>query len=177
MEGFLMILNLSKIKTEALLLFCKDLIKSYQDGQSKNFDINPSIDNTIKELSIDFLKQINNVTHDTKYYINNSKHFRIKAILDTYNFINETISKELEENTLFNPAMLYFSLLAVWFKEYNKESKSKEYIYFTIYTYGKVYDTLLVNIKDEEFKKLNIKMLEIAEKVVNKVERLSFRKK
>lgn len=170
-----MILNLSKIKTEALLLFCKDLIQTYKDSESKKFNINDEIDGKINKLSDDFLVQINNVTRDQKFYLDNRKHFKIKAILNTYNFINEIISKELEKDSLFNPAMLYFSLLAVWFKEYNKESKSKEYIYFTIYTYGNVYDTLLLNIKDIEFKQLNIKMLEVAEKVIGKVERLSLR--
>ena len=40
------------------------------------------------------------------------------------NFINNEISKNLKQNEEFNPSMLYFSLLAVWFKELNKESKS-----------------------------------------------------
>jgi hypothetical protein len=71
--------------------------------------------------------------------------------------------------------MLYFSLLAVWFKELDKESKSKKYIYFTIYPYGNVYDKLLLNIKDESFKKLNISMIEIAEKIIYRVDRFSFR--
>ena len=71
--------------------------------------------------------------------------------------------------------MLYFSLLAVWFKELNKESKSKEYIYFTIFTYGKVYDEFLVNIKDENFKKINISMILLAEKIIYKFDKYAFK--
>jgi len=66
-------------------------------------------------------------------------------------------------------------MLAVWFKELDKESKSKEYIYFTIYPYANVYDKLLVNIKDEKFKRLNIEMIELAEKVVFDLDKVSFR--
>jgi hypothetical protein len=71
--------------------------------------------------------------------------------------------------------MLYFSLLAVWFKELNKESRSKEYIYFILYPYANVYDKLLVEIKNKEFKVLNIKMLELAEEIIYKFDRYSFR--
>ena len=71
--------------------------------------------------------------------------------------------------------MLYFSLLALWFKELNKESKSKEYIYFILYPYSNVYDKLLVEIKDKEFKLLNIKMIELAEKVIYNFDKYSFK--
>jgi len=171
-----MILNLSKIKTESLLLFCRDLIISYKD--KKDIDIN-GIDKELIEkfnkISDEMLTQINNVTHSSDYYIKNRKHYRVKAVLDGYNFINKEISKVLENKTAFNPSMLYFSLLALWFKELNKESRSKEYIFFTIYTYGKVYDELLVKIKSEDFKKLNISMLEVAEEVVYNLDAYSFK--
>ncbi len=145
-----MILNLSKIKTEALLIFCKDLISSYKDKEEKLFDIDDEIDKYINEISNDMYKQMNNCTFPNDYYMKNRTHYRIKAVLEAYNFINNEITKELSEEgkgKLFNPAMLYFSLLAVWFKELDKESRSKEYIYFTIYPYANVYDKLLVNIK------------------------------
>ncbi len=74
--------------------------------------------------------------------------------------------KNLKQNDTFNPSMLYFSLLAPWFKELNKESRSKEYIYFILYPYSQVYDKLLVEMKNKEFKELNIKMIELAEKVI-----------
>lgn len=174
-----MILNLSKIKTEALLLFCKDLIDSYKDKEEDLFDIDVLTSQYIDDISKDMYKQMGNVTFPNDYYIKNRTHYRIKAVLKAYNFINKELTKEFEQNKgtakLFNPAMLYFSLLAVWFKELDKESKSKEYIYFIIYPYANVYDKLLINIKDEKFKQLNISMLEIAEKIIYKLDRVSFR--
>ncbi|QKF80830.1 hypothetical protein CRV08_09115 [Halarcobacter ebronensis] len=170
-----MILNLSKIKTEALLLFCKDLIDSYIDKEEHLFNIDEELDSYINKISKDMLKQINIATLPTKYYIENRNHYRIKAVLNAYNFINKELTIELKKGKAFNPSMLYFSFLAVWFKELDKESKSKEYIYFTIYPYTNVYDKLLINIKDEKFKLLNIKMLEIAEKVVYKLDKLSLK--
>lgn len=170
-----MILNLSKIKTEALLLFCKDLIASYKGKEEKIFDISNEINDYINEISDGMYKQMNNCTFPNDYYMKNIKHYRVKAVLKAYNFINSEIEKEFKDGKLFNPAMLYFSLLAVWFKELDKESKSKEYIYFTIYPYSNVYDKLLVNIKDEKFKRLNISMIEIAEKIIYKLDRVSFK--
>ncbi len=169
-----MILNLSQIKTEAILLFCKDLISSYKDKEENFFDIDKEINQYINKISEDMYKQLINCTFPNEYYIKNSNHYRIRAILDTYDFINKQLSLELKEGTPFNPAMLYFSLLAVWFKELDKESKSKQYIFFTIYPYGNVYDKLLINIKDESFKKLNISMIEIAEKIIYRVDNFSF---
>lgn len=170
-----MILNLSKIKTEALLLFCKDLISSYKDNDEKIFDIDESIDKYISEISNDMYKQMQNCTFPNEHYMKNRKHYRIKAVLDAYNFINKELTKELKDGKVFNPAMLYFSLLAVWFKELDKERRSKEYIYFTIYPYSNVYDKLLVNVKNEEFRSLNIAMIELAEKVVYRLDKVSFR--
>ena len=170
-----MILNLSKIKTEALLLFCKDLISSYKDKDENLFDLNEDIDKYINDISNDMHKQMQNCTFPNEYYIKNKNHYKIKAVLEAYNFINKDLTKELERNKVFNPAMLYFSLLAVWFKELDKESRSKEYIYFTIYPYSNVYDKLLVNVKNEEFKALNISMIELAEKVVYRLDKVSFR--
>ncbi len=173
-----MILNVSKIKTEALLLFCKDLISSYKDSNEKLFDIDDEIDKYIIQISNDMYKQMDNCTFPNEYYIKNRKHYRVKAVLEAYNFLNKEITKELSVDgtgKVFNPAMLYFSLLAVWFKELDKESKSKEYIYFTIYPYANVYDKLLVNIKDEKFKFLNIAMLELAERVIYKLDKTSLK--
>lgn len=168
-----MILNTSKIKTEAILLFCKDLILAYKSEQENSFDINSNVDKEMIKISDEMLKQINVVTRNQKYYLENRAHYRIKAILNSYNYINKQISNELKKDSKFNPSMLYFALLSTWFKELDKESRSKEYIYFLIYPYTKVYDQLLVNIKDEEFKKLNILMIEIAERVIFKLDKIS----
>lgn len=171
-----MILNLSKIKTESLLLFCRDLILSYKDKEDISINgVDKELIEKFNTISNEMLTQINYVTHKSDYYIKNRKHYKVKAVLAAYNFINKEISESLEKKKNFNPSMLYFSLLALWFKELNKESRSKEYIFFTIYTYGKVYDDLLVKIKSEEFKKLNISMLEVAEEVVYKLDAYSFK--
>ena len=171
-----MILNISKIKTESLLLFCRDLILAYKDKEDINiYGADKELITKFNKISDEMLTQINNVTFPTEYYLKNRKHYRIKAVLDGYNFINKEISKILEKKEAFNPSMLYFSLLALWFKELNKESRSKEYIFFTIYTYANVYDELLVKIKNSDFKKLNITMLEVAEEVIYKLDKYSFR--
>ena len=92
----------------------------------------------------------------------------IGMALGLENIASNEISKSLKEFEAFNPSMLYFSLLALWFKELNKESRSKEYIYFILYPYSHVYDRLLVGMKNKEFKELNIKMIELAEKIIYK---------
>ena len=172
-----MILNVSKIKTESLLLFCKDLILSYKDRVDVNdYGMDKEVIEKFNNIGNDMLKQILNVTFPQNYYLQNRKHYRIKAVLDGYNFINDEISKNLEENEAFNPSMLYFSLLAVWFKELNKESRSKEYIYFLLYPYSQVYDKLLIEIKNKEFRALNIKMIELAENVIYKFDKYNFAK-
>ena len=170
-----MILNLSKIKTQSLLLFCKDLILSYKGKDDiEKYIIDKYVIEKFNNIGNDMLKQISNVTYPQNYYLENRKHYRIKVVLDGYNFINNEISKNLKQNEEFNPSMLYFSLLALWFKELNKEAKSKEYIYFILYPYSNVYDELLVGIKDKEFKILNIKLIELAEKVIYKFDKYSF---
>jgi hypothetical protein len=172
-----MILNVSKIKTESLLLFCKDLILSYKDRVDVNdYGMDKEVIEKFNNIGNDMLKQILNVTFPQNYYLQNRKHYRIKAVLDGYNFINDEISKNLKENEAFNPSMLYFSLLAVWFKELNKESRSKEYIYFLLYPYYQVYDKLLIEIKNKEFRALNIKMIELAENVIYKFDKYNFAK-
>ena len=171
-----MILNLSKIKTESLLLFCRDLILSYKDKEDiDTYGTDKELIAKFNKIGDEMLKQINNVTYPSEYYIKNRKHYKIKAILNGYNFINKQISKSLEKKKAFNPSMLYFSLLALWFKELDKESRSKEYIFFTIYTYSNVYDELLVKIKNTKFKQLNISMIEVAEEVIYKLDAYSFK--
>jgi len=166
-----MIINLSKIKTEALLLLCKDLISSYENSEDIDFSIDKNIKDYIDEISKDILKELKKVTRDNDFYIKNKSSSRIKSILKAYNFINKELSLEFQDSVEFNPSMLYISLLAMWFKELEKESKSKEYIYFFIYPYSNVYDKLLLNIKDEKFRNLNIKMIDIAERVILKYDK------
>ncbi len=161
-----MILNLSKIKTEALLLFCRDLIDAYASSDDNIFNIDNEIKIYINDTIRQLQKAINNTVQPQRYYIENSKNIRIKSILKSYNFINKSISKYLSQGQQFNPAMLCFSLLTTWFAELRYENKSKEFIYFTIYPYGNIYDKLLLNIKDTNFKALNISMIQISEKTM-----------
>lgn len=160
-----MILNISAIKTEALLLFCRDLIISY-----KNVDMDFYLDEDLKKeflaINEEILIQISYVTNDSKYYLENRANFRIKAILKAYSFINDELNKALKTNEKFNPSMLFFSLLTLWFKELNKESKSKFFIFFTLYPYSKIYDKFLLKNKSLEYKNINIKMITLAEKII-----------
>ena len=166
-----MVLNISKIKTEALLLFCKDLILSYKDTKPLD-SANKKLQEEFSLINDEILKQLNSVTSDTKYYLANRKNFRIKAIIKCYDFINSQLSKNLKENEEFNPSMLYFSFLTLWFKELNKESSSKEYIYFTLYPYSQIYDKFLLKMDDISYKQLNIKMIDLAEYIIDKYEKL-----
>jgi len=170
-----MIINLSKTKTEALLLLCKDIISSYKDKEIDIFCIDKEIKEFMNIVSSDMLKQLSNVTRDNEFYIKNKNSYRINAILNAYNFLNKELTNEFKDGVEFNPSMLYFSMLAMWFKELGKESKSKEYIFFLLYPYGKVYDKLLLKIEDEKFKNLNIKMIEIAERIILKYDRVSLK--
>lgn len=170
-----MIINLSKIKTEALLLLCKDIISSYKDKEIDIFSIDKEINIFMNEVSKDIYKQLQNVTRENSFYLENKSSVRVSAVLNAYNFLSKELSNEFKEGVEFNPSMLYFSMLAMWFKELGKESKSKEYIYFLIYPYSNVYDKLLLNIKDEKFKVLNIKMIDIAERIILKYDSLSFK--
>lgn len=171
-----MVINISKIKTEALLLFCKDLILSYKDNNDiKEYGLDRDILVEFNNIGLTILKEIEKITFSQDYYIRNRKNFRVKAILNCYDFINKEVSKNLKLNEEFNPSMLYFSLLTLWFKELNKESTSKEYIYFILYPYFQVYDKFLVNIKNLEFKGLNIKMIELAEKVIFNFDKYNLR--
>ncbi|TLS72514.1 hypothetical protein FE243_03685 [Aliarcobacter thereius] len=167
-----MILNISKIKTEALLLFCRDLINSYKDSKS-NLGLDDLLEEEFKTINSDIYKQLNNLLQDSSFYIKNQNSFRVKAILKSYNFINRSISKSLQKDESFNPSMLLFSLLALWFKELNKEADSKEYIYFILYPYSNVYDKFLLKIKNSDFRNMNIKMIDIAEKTIENYENFS----
>ncbi|HJE02608.1 hypothetical protein [Aliarcobacter thereius] len=167
-----MILNISKIKTEALLLFCRDLINSYKDSKS-NLGLDDLLEEEFKTINSDIYKQLNNLLQDSSFYIKNQNSFRVKAILKSYNFINRSISKSLQKDESFNPSMLLFSLLALWFKELNKEADSKEYIYFILYPYSNVYDKFLLKIKNSDFRNMNIKMIDIAERTIENYENFS----
>ena len=164
-----MIINSSKVKTEALLLLCRDLIDSYKVNSAELFkidsDIKEFIDNKIEHL----LKAINLAVQPIDYYLRNKKVSRIAIILRTHSYISKNLSSYFKEGDSFNPAMLCFALLCSWFAELSINEEDKEFIYFSIYPYGEVYDQLLLNISNNNYRNLNISMLNIAEDVVLKL--------
>jgi len=161
-----MIINSSKVKTEALLLFCRDLINSYKDNADEIFDVAKDITEFIENRITQLSKAINTTVQSVDYYIRNKRVSRIAMILKTYEFINKSITKVLSKNTKFNPAMLCFTLLSTWFAELGHEIKSKEFLFFTIYPYGEIYDKLLLDADNIEYKTLNISMLNVSEKTI-----------
>ncbi len=170
-----MIVNLSLVKTEALLLFCRDLIESYINDDTNSFQLSQELQLFIQDRTKQLLKAINNVIQPTDYYMRNSNVTRISIIIKYYNYINNKIEKEFKNNALFNPSMLCFTLLCSWFTELNIAQNNKEFIYFARYPYGEIYDRLLLNIRDDNFKQLNIKMLNISENIVLKLYNYRYR--
>ncbi len=169
-----MILNTSKIKTEALLLFCKDIILSYQETNQDLFAVDNEVKVFIQKNMQEILRELYKATKPNDFYWAKKEHTYVKAVLRSYEYLNKTLNEELEKGKAFNPSMLCFSLLASWFAELQKESRSKEYIYFILYPYALVYDKLLLNITNQEFKALNIAMISVAEKVVLRLDRYKF---
>lgn len=170
-----MIINSSKVKTEALLLFCRDLIDSYKDNHDEVFNISYEIKDFVEIRIKQLHKSINNVTQPIDYYLRNKQVSRIHMILKSYEYINKSITKLMKNNMKFNPTMLCFSLLSTWFAELEKENNTKEFLFFIIYPYSEIYDKLLLNIDNIEYKKLNISMLNIAESTVLKLNTYRFK--
>jgi len=170
-----MIFNSSKIKTEALLLFARDLIDSYSKSKEDVFEVSNELREFIDTRIMQLYKAINISVQTIDYYLRNKNVSRIAMILKTYQFINKNITKLLKNNTKFNPSMLCFSLLSTWFAELGKESSSKEFIYFTIYPYSEIYDALLLKIQNLEYKSLNITMLNVAEDTIFKLNTYRFK--
>jgi hypothetical protein len=170
-----MIINSSKVKTEALLLFSRDLINSYIDNKEEVFDISFALKEFVASRIIQLQKAINVTVQPIDYYLRNKKVSRIAMILKTYQFINTNITELLENNKKFNPSMLCFSLLSTWFAELSKEKGTKEFMFFSIYPYSEIYDKLLLNIDNLEYKYLNISMLNIAENTIFKLNNYRFK--
>jgi hypothetical protein len=170
-----MIINSSKVKSEALLLFCRELIKSYENGDDKLFNISQNVIDFINIQSTQLHKAINVVVQPVDYYMRNKQVSRISIILKTYNYINKNISNSLKNGDKFNPSMLCFSLLSTWFAELSSCQNDKEFIYFCLYPYSEIYDKLLLNINDLEYKNLNISMLNLAEDTIIKLNNYRFK--
>jgi len=165
-----MIIDIVSLKTEALLLFCRDLINTYNEEnhspQNTIFIADNYLKGFIKNHIDNLQKGINAILQPNEYYLRNMKVTRIRLILKLYNQINKMVSNHLKNDNRFNPSMLLFAMLATWFKELGYENNSKEFIFFSIYPYSEIYDILLLNVKDLEYKKLNINMIQIAEDVI-----------
>jgi len=170
-----MVINSSKVKSEALLLFCRDLIDSYKNNSDHIFDISQEMINFIDEQIDQLNKAINKTIQPIDYYIRNSKVSRISLIINSYNYIDKNISKLLKNGDKFNPTMLCFSLLSTWFAELSIGEKDKEFLYFCLYPYSEIYDKLLLNTNNLEYKNLNIGMLNIAEDTIVKLDRYRFK--
>jgi hypothetical protein len=170
-----MVINSSKVKTEALLLLCRDLINSYKSSDTKVFDIDNNILKFIDLRVEQLLDAINITVQQPEYYIRNKKVSRISLILKSYEYINKSISKNMKDGDRFNPSMLCFALLSTWFAELSIAKDEKEFIFFSIYPYSEIYDSLLLNINNDEYRDLNIKMLNIAEDSILKLYKYRFK--
>jgi len=170
-----MIINSSKVKSEALLLLCRELIESYKNADDEIFNISPDIKEFVDDQTFKLLKAMNVSIQDNDYYLRNAKVSRISIILKTYEYINKNLSKHLKQGDKFNPAMLCFALLSTWFAELGNGTNDKEYLYFTLYPYSEIYDKLLLNINDIEYKNLNLSMLSLAENTVFKLNSYRFK--
>jgi len=170
-----MIINPTLVKTEALLLYCRDLIDSYKDKKDDLFDIDKQSKEYINKHTIELLSSINRTIQPTDYYTRNVKVTRIAYIIKSYQYIDKTISKALKKGDQFNPAMLCFSLLCSWFAEKELNHITKEYLYFTIYPYGEIYDKILFNNKDIKYRAVNLAMIDIAENTILKYNNYKFK--
>ncbi|HFU75874.1 MAG TPA: hypothetical protein ENK66_06465 [Arcobacter sp.] len=156
------------LKSEALLLFTRDLIETYENKNEIVFDVDKTIGEFVDFHIQNLKKGINSFVQENSYYLRNRNISRIKMILHYYSLLQKQVENQLNKNDKFDPCMLSFSMLAIWFKELGIESKVKELIFFAIYPYGDVYDKLLVDNYNDEYKKINIKMINLSEKIIMK---------
>lgn len=164
-----MVFDSINLKSEALLLICRDIITTYENKQEGIFESDEALKNFVNIHVSSLKKGIDAILQGNEYYLRNARISRIKIILHYYQSISNAIEKAMEKDKRFNPTMLCFAMLATWFKEFGFESRSKEFIFFALYPYGEIYDTLIIKIEDLEYKKLNITMIQMAEKIMMKL--------
>ena len=164
MYDYSMIINVEKIKTEALLIFCKDLIIAY-----KNSEIVVDIESELiekMEIQTDLiLKEIEKIIKPYDFYLEHQNNFKIKAILNAHSFLITHCNKRFKNNQLFNPFILVLSILTYWFGEFEKGKNIKQYIFFSIYPFCEIYDNFFVKMKNTSYKIVNLKTIEIAEEL------------
>lgn len=170
-----MIINTSKVKTEALLLFTRDLIDSYTLKEENIFDLSLEVEEFVTLRISQVRKALDLSLQPIAYYQRNQNVSRIALIIKAYEFIKTDITKSLQKDKQFNPSMLCFTLLSTWFAELGKAVDSKEFLYFNLYPYSEIYDVLLVKMKDKEYKQLNRSMLQIAEQTIVKLNYYGFK--
>ena len=168
-----MILNLSDIKTEALLLLCRDIIEAY-GKDSDIFSLDKEIIDKIKIVVDDISKQLNKVLRPNSYYADNKQLSKVTFTLKAYNMLNNTLSTKFKNDQLFDPFMLCISMIHTWFIELQRENKNKKYIFFLLYTYTDIFD-MIVSIKDKKYQKLSLEMMNIAESVAIDLENYNFK--
>ena len=71
--------------------------------------------------------------------------------------------------------MLCFTLLSTWFAELEKENNSTEFLFFSMYPYSEIYDKLLLNLDNIEYRDLSILMLNISEDTIYKLNNYRFK--
>lgn len=164
-----MVFDPISLKSEALLLVCRDIIATYENSSENIFQIEEEYRDFVQTHVQNLKKGINAIIQSNDYYIRNQRIVRIKMILKYYELINKNMTKIFEKNNRFNPTMLCFSMLATWFKEFGIEAKSKEFIFFSLYPYGELYDKLIVQMDNEKYKELNIFMIQVSENIITKL--------
>jgi len=170
-----MIINSSKVKSEAILLFCRDLIDSYNSKDDVAFELDNKLIEFINIRTTQLLKALNTTVQPIDYYIRNTQVSRINLIVKSYVFIEKQISKELKQGSVFNPFMLCFALLSTWFAELQKCNSDQEFIYYSIYPYSEIFDNLVVKNCNSEYKNMSISMINIAEKTIFKLDSYKFK--
>lgn len=164
-----MVFDPVSLKTEALLLFCRDLIETYENDENNLFSMDEQFLIFINQNIENLKKGINAIVQKNDYYLRNIRMSRIKMVLYYYEFINKTITNFMKKDNRFDPSMLCFSMLATWFKEFEVDTKSNQYVFFSIYPYGEIYDKFLIENKNETYKLINLQMIDIAEKTMLKL--------
>ena len=111
-----MIIDTVSLKTEALLLFSRDLIATYnkEDGNQYGiFEADETLTFFIQKHIADLTKGINAILQPNEYYLRNMRVSRIRLIIKFYNQINKMVSNHLKIDPRFNPSMLLFSMLSL----------------------------------------------------------------
>lgn len=165
-----MIINISDIKTEALLIFCRDIFASYKDS-SLLLEIEPELWGYFQEQNEILLSEINAIIQPNSFYIKGSMAYKNRAIIKYYQHLNNITSSFFKTEQPFNPMLFVISLLTYWFVEYGYEKKSKKYLFFHLFPFVELYDKFLYSVNDTNYKIINITTIDISQKIIEKFNR------